>query len=110
MLGKCKRKSPGSAPSFFAITTCDFKESVKSFDFQNGFVNFATSLVVFYSQLSNRIMKNLLVYEAPEAEIFHVGFEKNILSNTGTTANSSLESSTVNDQSDPNSTIWNWEE
>lgn len=51
-----------------------------------------------------------LHYEVPEAEIIRVKFEQNILSDPLTTENSSLETGSVNDQSNPQNSIWHWQE
>ena len=54
-------------------------------------------------------MINRQFYEAPEAEFLDVKFEKNILSDPGTTDGSGFsESATVTDHS--NSGVWSWME
>lgn len=54
-------------------------------------------------------MKNKLFYEVPEAELIEVKFEENILSELSTDG-SSIESGTVNNQSNSQNSIWGWYE
>ena len=58
---------------------------------------------------THNTMKNKLFYEVPEAELIEVKFEENILSELSTDG-SSIESGTVNDQSNSQNSIWGWYE